>query len=311
MLHHHTFSRDSISFQKAPVNSFNCMFANTVYSLGNPIITFLLSFCLSAILSFWKGPFRDRGPFYLILKGFKPAPPLLNGWEQTGLGFLWVTQLAMERPGPASFTFSLCLMASQPHDFIHTHYHPIAMQNSSFFSSPAPSHIAAWKRSPSLVLLCPTATNACNFCANEERRLWANTPLSAWAIIGFGPYGGRKICNCGPLGKQWERQGWREAVWEGCKVWAIPFKIESQRKTGIHHTQLKKELPDLVFMKMSLKNENTTSPLLPTPEWYYVLCKKWERKLREKHFSLSSNWIWSFIELFPCYRSISDCLLFS
>lgn len=37
----------------------DCMFANTVYSLGNPIITFLLPFCLSAILSFWKGPFRD------------------------------------------------------------------------------------------------------------------------------------------------------------------------------------------------------------------------------------------------------------
>lgn len=40
------------------------MFANTVQSLGkrsNPIITFLLLFCLTAILNFWKGPFKDRG----------------------------------------------------------------------------------------------------------------------------------------------------------------------------------------------------------------------------------------------------------
>lgn len=94
-----TFSWDSISFSKAPVNSFNTMFANTIYSLGkrsNPIITFLLLFCLSAILRFWKGPFRDHGPFYLILKGLKLAPSVTNGWEQAGLGFLWVTQLAME-----------------------------------------------------------------------------------------------------------------------------------------------------------------------------------------------------------------------
>lgn len=153
MLHHRrTFSRDCIGFWKAPVNSFNCVFANTVYSLGNPIITFLLSFCLSAILSFWKDPFRDRGPFYLILKGFKPAPPLLNSWEQAGLGFLWVTQLAMESPGPASFTFSLCLMVGQPHDFIQTHYQPIAMQNSGFFSKPrTTSHRKPKKRPPRLL----------------------------------------------------------------------------------------------------------------------------------------------------------------
>lgn len=30
------------------------------------------------------------------------------------------------------------------------------------------------------------------------------------AIIGFGAYGGSKICNCGVLRKQWERSGWRE-----------------------------------------------------------------------------------------------------
>lgn len=173
--------------------------------MSNPIITFLLSFCLSAILSFWKGPFRDHGPFYLILKGFKPAPPLLNGWEQTGLGFLWVTQLAME---PSLLHIQLLFDDQPAHDFIHTHYQPIAMQNSSFFSSPGPSHICSLKEVPPfLAVLCPTTTNACNFCANEVRRLWANTPLSAWAIIGFSPYGGRKIWNCDSLGKQWERQG--------------------------------------------------------------------------------------------------------
>lgn len=71
-------------------------------SLGNPIIAFLLLFCLVAIFSCWKAPFREKGPFYVLLKGFKPAPPLLNGWERTGPSFLWETQLAMGRQGQAS-----------------------------------------------------------------------------------------------------------------------------------------------------------------------------------------------------------------
>lgn len=183
----------------------NCVFANTVYSPGNPIITFLLPFCLSLILSFWKGPFKQRGPFYLTLKGFKPAPLLLNGWERAVRGFLWVTQLAMERSDPASFTFSFFLMAGQPRDF-HA-YTPASYCHAKqrlLLQPHTTSHrsLKKKKRSPSVAMLCPTATNACNFCANDEPRLRANTTLSAPAIIGFGPYGGTKTCNCGPLRKQ-------------------------------------------------------------------------------------------------------------
>lgn len=165
MLHHHTFSPDSISFQKAPVNSFNWVFANTVYSLGNPIITFLLSFCLSAILSFWKAPFRERGPFYLLLKGFKPAPPLLNGWEQAGPGFLWVTQLTMEQPGPGLLHIQP-LFDGHPAPWLH----PCTLsaychaKQQLLLQPRTTSHRSLKKeRSPSLALLCPTATNACNF----------------------------------------------------------------------------------------------------------------------------------------------------
>lgn len=74
--------------------SLSTVFANKVYFQGvgggilNPIITFLLSFCAPAILEgFWKGPFIDQEPFYLVLKGFRPATAqwLRMGWLKLSL----------------------------------------------------------------------------------------------------------------------------------------------------------------------------------------------------------------------------------
>lgn len=197
------------------MNSFSTVFANTVYSLGkrsDPIITFLLSFCLSTILGFWKGPFRGWGPFYLILKAFKPTPPLLNGWERAGLGFLWVTQLAME----PSLLHIQCGFDDRPAPWLHPYTRSAYChaKQQLLLQSGTISH-RSLEEPPFflLALLCSRATNACNFCANEERRLWANTPLSA--IIGFSPYGGRKICNCDPLGNSGRDKVIEGAGWEG------------------------------------------------------------------------------------------------
>lgn len=146
MSHHHTFSRDSITFQKkAPVTSFNRMFANTVHSLGNPIIAFLLSFCLAAILSFWKAPFRYRGPFCALLKRLQ-SPRLRCSMAENGPApsFLWETQLGMERPGPASIHIQPLFdgPASPTTSSMHT-ISLLPCKTAAPSSSPAPSHIAA------------------------------------------------------------------------------------------------------------------------------------------------------------------------
>lgn len=105
---------------------------------NNHIPPLVLSLSLSHFL---EGPIHRPGTILPYPERLQTLQ-LLNGWEQASLSFLWVTQLAMERPGPASFLFRLCLMASQCHDFTHTHYQPIAMQNSIFSSNHAPSQTA-------------------------------------------------------------------------------------------------------------------------------------------------------------------------
>lgn len=222
-LHRRTLSRDSICFWKAPVNSFKlCVCQHGLFSgkSNNHIPPPVLSFSHSQFL---EGSIQRQGSILPSPeKGFKPAPPLLNGWEQAGPGFLWVTQLAMERPGTASFTFSLCLMAGQPHDFMHTHYQPIAMQSSVFFffSSSTISHRSLEEVPPSSLAgaFVPQLLMRVIFVRMRDEYREANTPLSAPAIIGFGPYGGREICNCGPLGGTvGKTRFWRESGMGGLR----------------------------------------------------------------------------------------------
>lgn len=110
---------------KAPASPFSCVFANTVYSPANPIITFLLSFFVFLPFSVRARVHSDCGLHSsLALKGFKPAPLHLNGWEQAVPGgFLWVTQLAMERSDPTLLHIqpSFWRPASQPVSFMKTH----------------------------------------------------------------------------------------------------------------------------------------------------------------------------------------------
>lgn len=64
---------------------------------------------------------------------------------------------------------------------------------------------------------------------DEDRE--ANTPLSAPAIIGFGPYGGRKICNCGPLGGTVGKTRLERAVLGGLRrLWRLVSKKEPKGK---------------------------------------------------------------------------------
>ena len=97
-----TRERDTIRFTKATVNSSNCMFANTLYLLGggeqsNPIITFLPSFCLTAFLSFWKGPFRGWGTILPRPERIQTSTSLRTGWP--GLSLRNTISHGLSRPG--------------------------------------------------------------------------------------------------------------------------------------------------------------------------------------------------------------------
>lgn len=143
MLLYRSFSWDSISFSTSELFQL-CVCQHSLISRekkvqsNNHIPPLVLSLSLSHFL---EGPIHRPGTILPYPERLQTLQ-LLNGWEQASLSFLWVTQLAMERPGPASFLFRLCLMASQCHDFTHTHYQPIAMQNSIFSSNHAPSQTA-------------------------------------------------------------------------------------------------------------------------------------------------------------------------
>lgn len=133
----------------------------------------------------------------------------LEGWEWSGPGFLSVTQLAMERAGSASSAFS-AVFDGQPDPWLHPH------TLSDYYYAKQHHFLQPRPHTHSKASLCPPAANACNFCANEEPRLRANTPLYARSIIGFKSIWQREDAPFSGRTRGKERLD--EAGWESFKV---------------------------------------------------------------------------------------------
>lgn len=152
------------------MNSFNRMFANTVPGKSNNRIPPLVLSC--SHFQLLEGSFQRKRTILRPLERLQTctsvAQWLRTDWPGLSLG----NTISHGATGPSLHSHAACV--GWPTSPMTSSKHTISLLPCKTAApSPAPRHLT-WhpKRiSPALLALCPTAANACNFCANEGRRL--------------------------------------------------------------------------------------------------------------------------------------------